>query len=356
MAKRKISAPEKPTKKPSKSMPKVEVALCVPSTVISHSNARNLQHATFIAYQIAKAATLYNVSEIVVLSIPDAEVVAEKTGPKVVSAATGGQKIMFDDVASSPKTEQNHKTRTDDDSLVLATLLQYFVTPPYLVKAVFKDSKFRKKFKYAEKLPKIPSLPFMANNDVHKDFKEGLSVAKKTPKIVKKNKKVPGKKLSVTKYVNIGGDELLELAGPDIPVNVRVTVDVKNKQVVSPRDAYGVSGNKSTFGYFVRVSRSFTSIFTESTFPSGYTKSYYISCDDFYGKPDTGIKKETFGDISEGKVLLVMSNWKDLEASFSVEAFEGVDKVSELFDGELEMEQGIRVEDAVMVGLARCRI
>lgn len=352
MAKRKILAPEKQTKKPSKSMPQVEVALCIPSTVISHSNARNLQQATFIAYQIAKAATLYNVSEIVVLSIPDTEAVAENSGPKVVSAATGGQKIMFDEVANSPKVEQN---RNDDDSLLLATLLQYFVTPPYLVKAVFKDSKFRKKFKYAEKLPKIPSLPFMANNNVHKDFKEGLSVAKKTPKIVKKNKKVSGKKLSVTKYVNIGGDELLELAGPDIPVNVRVTVDVKNKKVVSPRDAYGVSGNKSTFGYFVRVSRSFTSIFTESTFPSGYTKSYYISCDDFYGKPDTGIKKETFGDISEGKILLVMSNWKHLEASFLVEAFEGVAKVSELFDGEIEMEQGIRVEDAVMVGLARCR-
>lgn len=357
MAKRKAGAPEKPVKKPSKSMPGVEIALCIPSTVIAEANARNLQQATSIAYQIAKAATLYNVSEIVVLDIPNQQDVADSAGPIIAAAATGGQKITFNDEIIEPQSEQkpSQAQAENDESLLLATLLQYFVTPPYLVKAVFKNSKFAKKFKYAEKLPKIPSLPFMANNNVYKDFKEGLSVAKKTPKIVKKNKKVSGKKLTVTKYVNIGDSELLELNGPDIPVNVRVTVDIKNKQVVSPRDAYGVVGNKSTFGYFVRVCRSFTSIFTESTFTDGYTKSYYVGCNEFFGKPETGIKKERFSDITNGKILLVMSSWQHLQTSFESEAVDGVEKVGDLFDGELELETGIRVEDAAMVGLAKCR-
>lgn len=355
MAKRKLSEPEKPTKRPLKTPREPELALCVPATAISSANTKSLQQATYVAYQIARAATLFNVSEVVVLSVPPAQAAAEKPGPTVASAPTGGQKITFDEPETTPKIDPKQHLHDDEDSLLLATLLQFFVTPPYLVSAVFKDSKFRKKLKYAEKLPKIPSLPFMANNNVDHHFKEGLSVPKRTPKIVKKNKKVPGKKLSVTKYVNIGRDELLELAGPEIPVNVRVTVDVRNRQVVSPRDAYGIAGNKSTFGYFVRVANNVASIFTESTFAEGYTKSYFLSCDTFFGTADTGIKKEHFSEIKEGKVLLLMSNWNHVEASFRAEPVEGVQKVSELFDAELDMEMGMRVEDAVTVGLARCR-
>lgn len=393
MAKKKNDEPLKEVKKPIKTQPDAKYTLCIPSTVISQANAKNLEQITFIAYQIAKTATIYNVGEIVVLDIPTLnkrQELEEKKSPVVVilgSTDKGGKKIKFndtmEDVIPNKKEEVPEEEKADveanietptpaesneNNATLFATLLQFFITPPYLSKSLFASSEYSHKFKYAKNLPKISTLPFMGNNEVSKDFREGLTVPKHTPKVVNKvtKKKIsPKNKLLTTKYVNVGLGELLELNSNEIPVNVRVTVDLKNKKIVSPLDAYGVIGNKSSFGYHVRIAKNFTSVFTESSVPEGYSSSIYVNCDDYFinnKKKEEERELEEFNrekiHVKGGNVLLVLGNWLDLEYSFSQEAdsLQGVEKVDQMFDGELKIPQGIKIEDAALVSLTRVYI
>lgn len=369
MPKDKTESGSKVTKKPSKSAGAVQTSLCIPSSIISKSNARNLEQITYVAYQVAKAATIYNVSEIVVLDVPSVEErenKAEVDSQKAVKLAgeKGNVKIKFnisnEDIireTSSDSTtateELKENPENENNSLLFATLLQFFVTPPYLVKGVFAASKFNKKFKFAEKLPKLSTLPFMTNNNVISDFKEGLTIPKHTPKIIKKSKKVSAlKKLKVTRYVNTGGATPLELNGQEVPVNVRVTVDIQNKKIVSPQTAYGVSGSKASFGYFVRFAKNFSSIFTELSFPGGYTESVFINADNYFN-PTGNATLPQAEKATGGQILFVVGNLHDLEYSFAQDAIPGVGKATEMFDSEITVPAGLRIEDAALVGLTK---
>ncbi|KAK6454917.1 putative RNA methyltransferase [Scheffersomyces xylosifermentans] len=384
MAKRKSEevSSENPTKKPVKETPKVQVSVCIPSSIIGPKNAHNLEQATAIAYQIAKASTIYNVVEIIILDTPDEEELA-KQDKKVVEMGgnKGGKKLKFnfsdEDIVQTKVADEVKEPEVPSsgakDSYLLAGLLQFFITPPYLVKTIFSpvinpnpiNKDILKKFKYAYKLPKITTLPFMSNNKVYRDFKEGITIPKETPKVVSKkdkSKKVKAeKKISVTKYVNIGEAEPLELnIKREIPVNSRVTVDLKNKSIVSPLQAYGVMGNKSSFGYYIRFCKKFSSIFTESSVPDGYTSSVYVHSDDYFNSNDkiedvTKIKVLDSVPKSDAttNVLLVVGNYKDYETSFKRDNLEGVDSVGQMFDGQLAIPDGARTEDALLIALTK---
>lgn len=362
-SKRKAATPEKPIKKPTKSKSDTQLSLCVPSSLISATNAYSLEQITHIAYQIARSATLYNVAEVVVLDIPSREekaTIAEKKANKRVELGSdkGGKKIKFniaDEELAPVKPQEEEaeapslKPANDSNALLFALLLQYFVTPPYLVKSVF-EAQFLPKFKHAHKLPKLSSLPFMNNNGVDHAIKEGLTIAKASPQISKKAKAKAAKKLAVTRYVNVGGAQALELQH-DVPVNVRVTVDTVNKKVVSPVEAYGTAGAKASFGYHVRYAKSFSALFTESAYPEGYTAAVHVDADNYFGKAPS-IKP--IGDVN-GKVLLVVGNIKDLAFSFENDksALQGVANVEEMFDGQLAVPLGARIEDAALIALTR---
>lgn len=91
----------------------VKYSICIPTTVIDNCN--NLEQVTFTAYQIARTAVLFNVQEIIVL-----------------------------DQSKDKKHEKKSRSKeTISDCLLLATLLQYFVTPPNLL-----DTTFKKKTSY----------------------------------------------------------------------------------------------------------------------------------------------------------------------------------------------------------------
>lgn len=355
---------KKATKTPTKTMSDSSVSLCIPSTIIAESNTRNLEQITNTAYQIAKAATIYNVSEIVILDVPsksERERREEQVSLQAVQlpGELGNKKIKFGgeaDIKATTSTEpvvNEQQSKDADNALLFATLLQYFVTPDYLVKSVFKTNKFAKKLLHAEKLPKLSTLPFMNNNSVGRDFKEGLTVAKHTPKVQKKKSKVSAmKKLKVTKYVNVGEAAPLVLTGSEVPVGVRVTVDIKNKQVVSPQVAYGVTGCKSSFGYFVRLAKSFSAVFTELAYPEGYSESLFVQAEDYFGNATPLSLKQT-DRASTGQVLLIVSKIGDIAYSFQADSIEGVDNVTDMFDGEIRVPAGLRIEDAAMIGLTR---
>lgn len=299
------------------------ISICIPSTVVSGTNGYNLQQATSIAYQIARAATFFSIKEIVILEVPEEK---EKS-----------TKISFEDEDLVEKNE---------DALLVANLLQFFITPPYLVKSIFKKH-ILKKFKYAYKLPKISTIPISTK------YKEGISVAKKSPKIMKKGKEVKGKKLEVTKYINIGENEPIKLA-KDIPLNSRVTVDLKEKKLVSLQEAYGKEGNLSSFGYYVRIVKKFSQIFTESSIETGYSKTVFINCGDYFNKSDEKLKDLVdFSKIkNDDNLLLIFGNLSDFNRSFQNETLP-VEKVTEMFDNKLLISSNIRIEDGLFVALTK---
>ncbi|EGW35406.1 uncharacterized protein SPAPADRAFT_58623 [Spathaspora passalidarum NRRL Y-27907] len=376
MAKRKTTEPEvQPTKKPTKANPETSISICIPTSVISQKNAYNLQQITTIVYQIAKACTIYNVSEIVVLDVPEKKEEEPEPTVEVVSGDKGGKKLKFnfdDDLSKDvpAKKEIQEETTEDDKAILLASLLQFFITPPYLVKTMFSPAlnpNFKSilaKFKYAFKLPKITTLPFMNNNQTYKDFKEGIIIPKETPKVRRKTsvKKVKAaNKVTVSKYVNIGEAQALELnIKREIPINSRVTVDLKNKTIVSPLQAYGIVGHKAAFGYHVRVVKQFSKLFTECPIPEGYSSSVYVNCDVYFGSNEkisdlTNLPQLEVNSADKNNVLVVVGNYKYLQTSFEDDKtnLEGVESVSQMFDGKLTIPTGVKIEDAVLISLAK---
>lgn len=344
-----------------------------------------------IAYQIAKASLIYDVAEIIVLKEKEEneQVVAGPTseGEKIEVGSSGGKKVVFGDdddegTSSSPivsTTTSTTESKDDaivndeiDDALLLASLLQFFITPPYLIKTMFlprlnpKFSSILPKFKYAFKLPKIPNLPFMQNNNVHEHYKEGIIIPRATPKIKSKisSKLVPSPhKVTVSKYVNIGESEAMQLEiARELPVYSRVTVDVRNKTIVSAKQAYGVNGHKLSFGYHVRMVNDvqFNKVFTGSPVADGYNQTIFVNCDDYFDKWDETVKdvpllKEK-SDVDN--VLMILGNYGTIQRNFLHDEakdtiFEGLDSVLKLFDYRLDIPKGCKIEDAILIALTK---
>lgn len=315
------------TRKPSKAQragARNKVTLCVSSGCIGPGAARTLAQQTHVAYQLAKAATAFEVGEIVVLEEPVVE--------------TGGKKKTFGEESSGD----------DEVALLLATLLQSFVTPPYLQKALLARLPFRKHTKHADRLPKLPNLPFMHNNEVFRDYREGLLVAQH--RVGGKSNRL--KLVPKTKYVNIGEAELFELATA-IPVGVRVTVDLKNKTVVLPTEAYGLAHThtaKGLFGFSVRVAKHLLDVFAESGYGEQYDRLVYVAAGEFESTSSVELATAAQGEAPQ-RILLVAMPWKSVERGVGADLqLAGVAPL-ELFEGQVQVPVGMRVEDAAMVAL-----
>ncbi|CAR26781.1 hypothetical protein ZYGR_0I00520 [Zygosaccharomyces rouxii] len=323
--------PPKKVKKSVKVLSKdVNYSLCIPTTLLSH--CKNLEQVTYTVYQVAKAATMFNVGEIVVLDLG------------TTSGTTKEKKLS--------------------DSMLIASLLQYFVTPPYLVNTVFKQ-KYLSYFREACKLPRLPSLPFMRYLQADEGrYREGLAIRMSKPGTQGKKTK----EFKQTKYVNVGKSEALELKAQLVPANVRVTVDVVERKVVSPKEAYGdFVGAQSSYGYQVRIAKNFGDVFMESAFADGYSQALWVNCDDYYYNEEKQRKLLPFVDRivrpetasqNVSNVLLVFGKWRDVQKSFtaSKDQFEGVEGAHQFFDGQVGLPGGLEgcipIQDACMVSLA----
>ncbi|CCF60044.1 hypothetical protein KAFR_0I02650 [Kazachstania africana CBS 2517] len=325
---KKPNLPLKKSKKPIKVLSKsINYSLCIPTSILN--SCSNLDQITHTLYQIAKAATLFNVAEIVILD----------------------------------QGSRNSESKITD-SMLMASLLQYFVTPPYLIKSVFKKQ-YLGYFKIASKLPRILNLPFMRYLEANEGrYREGLSIRMTHPDAKKEFKQ--------TKYINIGKAETLELKSQLVPTNVRVTVDIVEKKVVSPIEAYGdFVGANSSYGYHVRIAKSFGDIFTESAFSKGYSQAIWINSGDYYYNENlkkyhkvetkvSQIEKIIRSDSNEepANVLLVCGKWDHIKTSFNKckDQFDGCDGAHQFFDGQIELpgaapQGNINIEDSCMIAL-----
>ncbi|SCU86797.1 LANO_0C09230g1_1 [Lachancea nothofagi CBS 11611] len=340
-------------KKPKKTVKilskNINYSLCIPVSILD--SCKNLEQITHVVYQVAKSAIFFNAGEIVILDL------GRKT--KQISSDSRDHKL-------SP-------------TLLIASLLQFFVTPPYLVKSVFKKE-YQECLQIASKLPRISALPFMRYlNDDKGRFREGLAVTMDKPG--QTNTKAKGKKKAYdqTKYINVGKSDMIELRGQLVPANVRVTVDVEERKVVSPTEAYGdYVGAQSSFGYHVRVAKNFGDIFTQSALPEGYTQSVWVNSGDYYHNAELAknvklaskipriekILKPTAEEIESGdaekpaNLMVVFGKWDHLSQSFKQcgDMFENCEGAHQFFDGQLQLpgavpEANIGIQDSCMIAL-----
>ncbi|SCV02442.1 LAME_0H00628g1_1 [Lachancea meyersii CBS 8951] len=342
-----VKRPKKTLKIMSKS---VNYSLCIPVSIID--NCKNLEQITHVVYQVAKSAVLFNAGEIVVLNLG-------RDSDKSSAIGGGSQKL-------SP-------------SLLIASLLQFFVTPPYLVKSVFKKD-YQRCLQIASKLPRISALPFMRySNDDQGRYREGLAVTMDKPGQRSSKTGSKQKAYDQTKYVNVGKKEMVELRGQLVPANVRVTVDIVERKVVSPTEAYGdFVGAQASFGYHVRVARNFGDIFMKSALPEGYTQTVWVNSGDFYFNSEVpknvklGIKipriekvlKPTVEEIASGEaekpanMMVVFGKWDHLSQSFKQcsDMFEQCEGAHQFFDGQLQLpgavpEANLAIHDGCMIAL-----
>lgn len=302
------------------------VSLCVPAAVVCRHN-RNLDQLTHAAYEIARSACMFKVSEVIVLG----------------------------------------EGKEDRNSLVLGSLLQFFITPRYLVQETFAKAFAsgqlpRNVFNKAKTLPLVPTLLEYLQPGVNKacKYREGISINKNVLKHRRKNAsgkvcKVP-KAHKTTRFVQVGAGEVLELAGETdgLPLNVRVTVDMAEKKVVGVQEAWG-----PYTGYVVRLAASVEDVFTEVNTAlvgeDGYDMSLVARTSDFFARTKTKtpvlatlpeVSREEAGHKSH--VLVVVTG----------PAGEGgaEDEAGELFDGAIRVPEGSRVEEGVVIALSvACR-
>lgn len=277
------------------------IALAIPSTLIA---GISLAQATSSLHEICRAACLFNVAEIMIYDVPSQE-------------ETDTKKIRLEETKELSK-----------EAKLCARLLQYFVTPKHLRRALLGS---QKPFQYARKLPKVPGLEKMPPTIV-----DGITVQKH-----KKKRKSRG----TTPYVQVGAEYLLELK-TEVPVNQRVSVDTQRKKVVdiSPR------------AYVVRAVPEFSYIFTEAV--NEPEQTFFVPSQTFYNNKISQqqplINPTDPADLSNGKTtLLVFGKWPEISLAAASDPEIPVD-ASGLFDGILvSIPPNIRTEDAVLVALAK---
>lgn len=279
---------------------------------------------------------MFDVSEIIVYDIPEPKPAATELGALAAPAAT--KKIVFGEedeevkaVAAGPKV-----SAPSWEAVAAANMLQYFVTPMYLRKQLFGDLKMYKK---ARKLPRIPGQEKILEGKLV----DGVAIKKETIKKKGKKSKKEKQDARLTPYVNIGFDHVFELED-QVPVHSRVTIDLKTKKSVTAERK----------GYAVRAVRQFSQIFTESSVPDGYTHAIYVPSQQFKGGSGSPpIHPTTCAEIkNHPRPLLVFGKWSEVEkAAKSDSTMEA--QPHELFDARLEGTEIARLEDSVMIALAR---
>lgn len=289
------------------------MAIAIPGSILE--NAQSSELKSYLAGQIARAACIYQIDEVVVY---------DDLGVKNASSSDE------DDLRVRKSCKQ------------FASILQYLECPQYLRKLFFP---IQKDLQFCGLLNPLDSQHHLRQ---HSEFpyREGVTTGKKV------------KEGSQTCFVNVGLLNDVKV-NQQLDENLRVTVrldpgqDLKSKKlhgsVVSPAEPRRETG--IYWGYAVRVAASLTEVFTKSPHPDGYDLTL--------GTSDKGDSVATIApaSLAFNHALVVFGGLQGLEAALEADDKLDIDDPALLFDHYLNTvpHQGsrtVRTEEAVLISLA----
>ncbi|KAL0832657.1 hypothetical protein ABMA28_000848 [Loxostege sticticalis] len=295
------------------------ISIAVPGSILE--NAQSAELRTYLAGQIARAACVFCVDEV----------------------------IVYDDIGDKLDTK---KSKLDDADGVkvarrscvqLARILQYLECPQYLRKHFFP---LHKDLEFAGLLNPLDAPHHLRSSNSFK-FREGITMNKKV-------KPGRGSQVNVGLLQDVSADKLLN---PGIRVTVRMlptpegSKKLKGKIVslTTPRAETGVY-----WGYTVRIANSLSQVFTQSPYKDGYdltigTSDRGTSIDDLPNK-----------EVSYNHALIVFGGLHGIEAALESDEQLQVNEASLLFNHYINVlpNQGsrtIRTEEAILVALTGLR-
>ncbi|KMY92642.1 putative methyltransferase C9orf114 [Drosophila simulans] len=295
------------------------LSIAVPGSILENAQSNELR--AYVAGQIARAACIFRVNEV----------------------------IVFDDVgiATARETKRSYEADAEgsstgtvrSSSLQLARILQYLECPQYLRKYFFP---LHKDLKYSGLLNPLDT-PHHLRQQSKFRYREGVICDKKAKE--------------GHSYANVGllNDVLVDKA---IEPGVRVTVKMEpqsescRKQrgtLVSPDEPRRETG--VYWGYQVRIAHSMSEIFTKSPYANGYDVTVGTS------DRGTNVHEVPNRSYSFKHMLIVFGGLQGLESALANDEKLTVDDPELLFDHYLNVlpRQGsrtIRTEEALLIALA----
>lgn len=292
------------------------VSIALPGSILD--NAQSPELRTYLAGQIARAAVVFNVDEI----------------------------IIFDETGSADRDidgEFHGVGKKGQANVQMARILQYLECPQYLRKSFFPQ---HSDLQYAGILNPLDSPHHMRASD-SATYREGVVLQKPV-----QNK--PGK----GSFVNVG---LLKEVQIDrvLQPGVRVTVKMLEQNperkklkgtVVSPSTPRTEAG--LYWGYSVRVASGLGDVFTACPYKGGYDLTI--------GTSDKGESVDDFNADDFRHALIVFGGLKGLEASLESDETLDIDDPNLLFQYYLNTcpNQGsrtIRTEEAILITMSALR-
>lgn len=285
----------------------------MPGSILDNAQSQELR--TYLAGQIARAASIYNVDEIIIFD--------DKPPANMATAKVA----QLGDVTARPCCVQ------------FARILQYLECPQYLRKFFFP---IHNDLKHTGLLNPLDSQHHLRISSTF-PFREGIVSSKPHPK---------------GSYVNAGlmNDVLVD---KQLPENLRVTVKIPlesqnstkklHGKIVSPQQPRKETG--IYWGYNVRIANSISEIFSRSPYENGY--------DVTIGTSDKGenVQKVENKSLKFNHLLIVFGGLLGLESAVENDDNLTVDDPSLLFDHYINVapQQGsrtIRTEEAVLITMA----
>ncbi|XP_060526706.1 putative methyltransferase C9orf114 [Cylas formicarius] len=304
---------EKKVKKPKELS---TLSIAVPGSILD--NAQSAELRTYLAGQIARAACIFQVDEVIVYD-------------------------DYSDEASAKKSKFNDETGLEkvarQSCVKLGRILQYLECPQYLRKSFFP---IHNDLKFCGLLNPLNAPHHLSTKD---DFVFREGVVLNTP--VKEGK---GSLVNVGLLRQVRVDKLL-LPGVRCTVKLEPSTSKKLKGVVvspsAPRNETGIY-----WGYRVRIANSLSKVFSQCPYEGGYDISI--------GTSDKGTSVDTFECTKYKHLLIMFGGLQGLEGALESDETLNTDDPSLLFDHYLNTlpQQGsktIRTEEAILISLSVLR-
>ncbi|XP_023948792.1 putative methyltransferase C9orf114 [Bicyclus anynana] len=294
------------------------ISIAVPGTILE--NAQSAELRTYLAGQIARAACVFCVDEI----------------------------IVYDDIGDKVDTKKSKLEEADGVKVArrscvqLARILQYLECPQYLRKHFFP---LHKDLEFAGLLNPLDAPHHLRqSNDFH--FREGITMNKKV-------KPGRGSQVNVGLLQDVSTDKLLN---PGIRVTVKMTNTEGSKKLkgkivslATPRAETGVY-----WGYTVRIVNSLSQVFTQCPYKDGYDLTI--------GTSDRGTAIDDLPNkgVEYNHALIVFGGLQGIESALESDEQLQVNEASLLFNHYINVlpNQGsrtIRTEEAILIAMSSLR-